>query len=52
MACQCGCATDAPTPDSETRQVAEGERSARDLEQVVQELETRVKQLEAERAAA
>ncbi len=52
MACQCGCATDAPSPDSETRPVAESERTERDLEQVVQELETRVKQLEADRAAA
>ncbi len=48
MACQCGCSTDAPTPDSEERPVAE----ERDLERVIEELENRVKQLEAERAAA
>ena len=52
MACQCGCSTDAPTPDSENRPVAEGEGSERDLERTVQELENRVKKLEMERAAA
>ena len=52
MACQCGCATEAPVPDSEERPVAEREASERELERAVEELETRVKQLEAERAAA
>ena len=52
MACQCGCATETPSPDSEARPVAEGEGPERDLERVVQELESRVKKLEAERAAA
>ena len=52
MACQCGCATEAPSPDSEARPVAEGEGRERDLERVVAELENRVKQLESERAAA
>ena len=52
MACQCGCATDAPAPDSEVRPAVEGERSERDLERVVEQLESRVEKLEAERAAA
>ena len=52
MACQCGCSTDAPTPDSEARPVSKGAGRERDLERVVEELEDRVKKLEAERAAA
>lgn len=52
MACQCGCSTDAPSPESDVRPVAEGEGTERDLERVVTELENRVKKLEAERAAA
>ena len=52
MACQCGCATETPTPDSEARPVAEGERRESDLERVVKELESRVQKLEGERAAA
>ncbi len=50
MACQCGCATDVSSPESDTRPVGEGEE--RDLERVVEELESRVKQLEIERASA
>ena len=51
MACQCGCATDAPTPHSEGRQEKD-EGTERDLERVVKELESRVTKLETERAAA
>ncbi len=54
MACQCGCATDVSSPDSDTRPVGEGEGEGkeRDLKRVVEELESRVKQLEIERASA
>ena len=52
MACQCGCATDVSSPDSDARPVSEGEGKERDLERVVEELESRVKQLETERASA
>ena len=52
MACECGCATETPSPDSEARPVAEREGGDRELERVVQELESRVKKLETERAAA
>lgn len=52
MACQCGCATEAPAPDSGVRGEGEGEGKERDLERVVEELESRVKKLETGQAAA
>lgn len=52
MACECGCSTDAPSPESDVRPPADGEGSERNLERVVQELEDRVKKLEMDRAAA
>ena len=49
MACECGCSTEAPSPEGDVRPVAGDQR---ELERLVHELEDRVRKLETERAAA